>query len=290
MNTTTAWIAVAAAVAVTAGFGTARMRDAEELHAAGVAMHLERRLTEASALYDQALALDPPRLANDREQELARRFAPRLMTTATEPFGLRDVAVVLHPTSRTIAYHLFWDDDIDFPDDNDPCDHEVVWIRHSPDGQRLEQTWTYFHDRLLTSPPADERATRPVVNVQWGKHGSLPENWRQQEITPSLSEVPDGMPVTTGPIPMTAYLEAGYRKLSTTGRRLPHNQLARRLGWPDRFTGELADFTDFRKPLDPLSRLTAPGLIIVSRFNSGPLNRWVIPYNFRPKTEWPDAR
>jgi hypothetical protein len=253
-------------------------------------MHLERRLTEASALYDQALALEPPRLASDSEQELARRFAPRLMTTATEPFALRDLAVVLHPTSRTIAYHLFWEDDIDFPDDNDPCDHEVVWIRHSPDGQRLEQSWTYFHGRLLTTTASDARATRTVINIQWGKHGSLPENWRQQEITPSVTEIPDGIPITAGPIPMAAYLEAAYKKLSTAGRRLPQNHLARRLGWPDRFTGELSDFTAFRTPVDPLPRMSAAGSIIVSRFNSGPLNRWVIPYNFRPKTEWPNVR
>lgn len=290
MNTTAAWIGGATAVVLTVGFAAPRARDAEERHAAGVAMHLQRRLTEASALYDQALALEPPRLANDGEQLLARRFAPRLLTTATEPFALRDIAVVLHPTSRIIAYHLFWEDDIDFPDDNDPCDHEVVWIRHSADGQRLEQTWTYFHDRLLTGAPSDPRATRPIVNVQWGKHGSLPENWREQEITPSVTEAPDGMPLTARPISMAAYLEAGYRKLSTTGRRLPHNQLAKRLGWADRFTGELSDFTSFPTQIDLVPRLAAPGLMIVSRFNSGPLNRWVIPYNFRPKTEWPSAR
>jgi hypothetical protein len=290
MTTTAAWIAAASAVAVAAGFGAPRRQEAGELHAAGVAAHLERRLTEASAFYDQALALEPPRIANDTERDLARRFAPRVMTTATEPFGLRDAAVVLHPTSRVIAYHLFWDDDIDFPDDNDPCDHEVVWIRYSPDRQRLEQTWTYFHGRLLTTTAAAGSGTRAVINVQWGKHGSLPENWRLQEITPTAGEVTDGIPMTPGPIPMPAYIEASYRKLSTTGRRLLENQLAKRLRWPDRFKGELRDFTAFTRPVDLLPRLAIAGSVIVSRFNSGPLNRWVIPYNFRPKTEWPDAR
>ena len=31
----------------------------------------------------------------------------------------------MHPQRRLIAYHFFWEDDIDFPEDNDPCDHEA---------------------------------------------------------------------------------------------------------------------------------------------------------------------
>jgi len=290
MSLKSEWLVLATTVLVAAGSGSSQTRYPDELHAEGVAAHLERRLSEASALYDEALALESPRVATPRESTLARRFAPRLFTTATEPFALRDAVAIIHPTARTIAYHLFWADDIDFPDDNDPCDHEVVWIRHSPDGQRLEHIWTYFHGRLLMDGPRRNGTTRPIINVQWGKHGSLPENWRAQEIIPETTEVADGIPTATGPLPLPAYLGSSYRKLSTTGRRLPHSPLARRLGWPGRFEGSEGEFMTFSTPVDLLPLMAPSGSVIVSRFNSGTLNRWIIPYNFRPKTEWPGER
>ncbi len=95
-------------------------------HAHGVEFHNARRLDDASREYARAMSLDPPRAPTAAELTVIKRFAPRLHTTATEIFPLKDAAAVLHPTERLIAYHLFWEDDIDFPDDNDPCDHEVV--------------------------------------------------------------------------------------------------------------------------------------------------------------------
>ena len=98
-------------------------------------------------------------------------------------FQLRDAAAIVHPDRRTIAYHLFWDDDIDFPDDNDPSDHEVVWCVISPDQRRLVAFYTYFHNRVLEAPPealrdAAAHLGRPSVAVQWGKHGSMPVGWQ----------------------------------------------------------------------------------------------------------------
>ena len=90
---------------------------------------------------------------------------------------------MLHPERRLIAYHLFWEDDIDFPEDNDPSDHELVWVAYSADGQQIEQVWTYFHGRLLAGGEpalreAREHGLRPRVDVQWGKHGSMPVGWQ----------------------------------------------------------------------------------------------------------------
>ena len=76
---------------------------------------------EASREYARALSLDPPRTPSAGELETIRRFAPRVYTTPAESFPLKDAAAVLHPSERLIAYHLFWEDDIDFPDDNDPA-------------------------------------------------------------------------------------------------------------------------------------------------------------------------
>ena len=135
---------------------------AAEAHARGVEFHNARRLDEASREYARALSLDPPRPPSAGELAIIRRFAPRVYTTATEFFPLRDFAAVLHPSERLIAYHLFWEDDIDFPEDNDPCDHEVVWVQFSRDGLTLERFWTYFHGRILDGgEPAAARRTRP---------------------------------------------------------------------------------------------------------------------------------
>jgi hypothetical protein len=284
MNVRAEWLTVLVSLAALAGVARSFEPDAETSHARGVAAHLERDLGTAAAYYDGALLIEPPAPPSPVQLDAVRRFAPRVFTTASEPFALRDAAAIIHPTSRTIAYHLFWEDDIDFPDDNDPCDHEVVWIRHSPDAQRLERLWTYFHGRLLEDRAPT--AMRPRINVQWGKHGSLPEAWQRLEVVPEISEVVDGIPQSMQPITLVAYLDGAYRKLSTSGRRLADHPIAARLGWPSRFRGTREDFTRFSREVDLLTTL-APQSVLVSRFNSGTLNRFVVPYNFRPKIEWP---
>jgi hypothetical protein len=163
-------------------------------HHRGVEFHNQRRLDEASREYARALSLEPARPPSAAELSTVRRFAPRLYTTASEVFLLKDAAAVLHPTERLIAYHFFWEDDIDFPDDNDPCDHEVVWVQFAPDGQSIERFWTYFHGRILEGGELalhDARAhgLRPRVNVQWGKHGSLPEGWEAMTIVADAADI-----------------------------------------------------------------------------------------------------
>lgn len=279
------WYSVAAGLLLAAlAQGGLAVERAQDLHDTAVGLHLERRLTEAGALYDEALAHEPPRAPSSSEAALVRRLAPMVFTTASEPFALRDAAAILHPTARRIAYHLFWDDDLDFPDDFEPSDHEVVWVGYSEEGE-ARQLWTYFHGRVLTAPAPPGRN---AVYVQWGKHGSLPGNWRSLHITPEVTEVPDGIPISAGAIALPEYLDASFRKLSTSGRRLPGNPLARRLGWPLRFAGTAQQFVTFDRPVDPLPLLDRDGSVLVSRFNSGPLSRWIIPYNFRPKLEWPE--
>jgi hypothetical protein len=92
---------------------------AEFHHQLGVAYHLRRCLDDASREYMRALELDPPRDLTDKEWQLVRRFTPRVYVTASEFFPLKDFAVILNPADRLIAYHFFWEDDIDFPEDND---------------------------------------------------------------------------------------------------------------------------------------------------------------------------
>ena len=265
---------------------------AEFHHQLGVAYHLRRCLDDASREYARTLELDPPRNLNDEEWKLARRFAPRIYVTGSEFFPLKDFAVVIHPTERLIAYHFFWEDDIDFPEDNDPCDHELMWVRYSSDQMTIEKVWTYFHGRLLDGgEPAltDARANRmrPRVNVQWGKHGSMPAGWEDLKIVGDRGDAENKYYPIDQPISLKLYNEGTFRKLKEEGRRLPNHPLGIRGGWPTKFIGTWNDFVNFSRLIEPLEWLDKNKLAAVSRWNSATINQHFLRYNFRPKTEWP---
>ncbi|HEU4390873.1 MAG TPA: hypothetical protein VFV34_23920 [Blastocatellia bacterium] len=266
--------------------------NAASHHRAGIEHHLRRCLDDASREYARALELDPPRKPDDRQWELIRRFAPRVYVTRSEPFPLKDFIAILHPTRRLIAYHFFWEDDIDFPEDNDPCDHELMWVRFSADQKSIEKIWTYFHGRILEGAAgavADARrhAMRPRVVVQWGKHGSMPDGWESLTIARNPGDAEFKYIGATGPITLKQYNEGTFKKLSMEGRRLAAHPLGVRLGWPVRFAGTWADFVDFSKPIDTVEILNKTRMAAVTEWNSATINRHFLTYNFRPKTEWP---
>ncbi len=267
---------------------------AEAHHEQGVRYHERRCLDDASREYAQALKLDPPRELTAEEWKLARRFAPRIYTTPTEFFPLKDFAVIIHPTARLIAYHFFWEDDIDFPEDNDPCDHELIWVQYSEDKSSIEKIWTYFHGHILEGGEAALRdarshAMRPHVNVQWGKHGSLLVGWEEMKITVSQDDAGKKNPSPDQQITLRSYNESTFRRLSSEGRRLADHPLGVRLGWPRKFPGAWADFINFSRLVEPLGLLNKTKMARVSRWNSATINQHFLPYNFRPKTEWPVA-
>ena len=265
---------------------------AEFHHQLGVAYHLRRCLDDASREYTRALELDPPRDLTNEEWQLARRFAPRIYVTASEFFPLKDFAVILHPTARLIAYHFFWEDDIDFPEDNDPCDHELMWVQYSPDHMSIEKIWTYFHGRLLVGGEsslndARRNRMRPRVNVQWGKHGSMPAGWEELKIVADRGDAESKYYPVDQPISLKIYNEGTFRKLSEEGRRLANHPLGKRAGWPKKFSGKWDDFINFSKIIEPLDWLEKNKLAAVSLWNSATINQHFLRYNFRPKTEWP---
>src|SRR5262245_37580377 len=96
------------------------------------AFHLQRRLDEAAVYYLKLLQLAPSSEPTPEQEMSILRFAPRVFQVPSDPFPLKDVVAVHHPQQSIIAYHFFWSDDIDFPEDNDPCDHELVWVRYNP--------------------------------------------------------------------------------------------------------------------------------------------------------------
>lgn len=280
------------ALAGSLDFSRAQDDTAETHHQRGVEYHNRRCLDDASREYARALELDPPRDPTAGEWRIIRRFAPRIYTTPTEFFPLKDAAVILHPTSRQIAYHFFWEDDIDFPEDNDPADHELMWVQYSMDGKSIEKVWTYFHGRILAGGEAalaDARrhGQRPRVNAQWGKHGTLLAGWEEMTITADAGDSEKKYYPTGRPITLKVYQEGTYRKLSEEGHRLIDHPLATRLGWPRKFAGSWKDFINFSRLVDPLGLLDKKKMAKVTRWNSATINQHFLTYNFRPKTEWP---
>ncbi|HYR91889.1 MAG TPA: glycerophosphodiester phosphodiesterase family protein [Terriglobia bacterium] len=254
------------------------------------AYHLQRRLDEASAQYRELLNLEPPMTPNADQRAAILRFAPRVFQVPGDPFGLKDVVAIHHPTAPIIAYHFFWDDDIDFPEDNDPCDHELVWVRYDPNSMKVVSFHTYFHERILSSPEAIADASRneqrPRVNVQWGKHGSLPHGWEKLSIRPDSGDIERNYLELDKLVSLADYNMAAYRKLHTEGRRLPDHPLGN--NWPRRFEGDWSDFIAFNKAIDIRPILKKKDFMAVSRWNNAVINQRFIAYNFRPKTEWPD--
>jgi hypothetical protein len=280
-------------VVIAAGQEIPRAADTAEAHSQrGVEYHSRRCLDDASREYARALELEPPRPLNSEEWGLVRRFAPRLYTTPSEFFPLKDFAVILHPTERLIAYHFFWEDDIDFPEDNDPCDHELIWVKYSADESSIENILTYFHGRILKGGEAainDARAhgMRPRVNVQWGKHGSLPVGWEEMTIVADSGDAEKKYYPLDQSITLKQYQEGAFRKLSEEGRRLADHPLGLRMGWPRKFKGGWEDFINFTRLVEPLRLLDKTKMARVSRWNSATVNQHFLTYNFRPKTEWP---
>jgi hypothetical protein len=117
---------------------------------------------------------------------LARRLAPVLYLQPDESFPLERVVAVVHPYRRIIAYHLLWRDDVhgSWIPFTVPTDEEVLWVGYD---STLGPTdlWTYWHGTILHTP-WDKRQV--AIDVQWGKHGSLPRNVVQSDL-PKLKKL-----------------------------------------------------------------------------------------------------
>jgi hypothetical protein len=244
----------------------------DKLNERAIAFHERRCLNDASTFYRQVLALDPPKEPSPAQIAAVMKFAPRLYTIAHEFFPLNDVVAIIHPDKPIIGYHLFWGDDIDFPDDHDPTDHEIVWVEYDPASQEVREVYTYFHDHILRTDEAPANANanqrRAWVGVEWGKHGSLP--W-------------DAAGLLTGE--PNSLLKEDWQILSTKGIRRPDHPLAR--AWPSRFPGDFDAYRSFTMLVDPSRLLEQKKMITVSRWANAVIDENFLPYNFAPKTEWP---
>ena len=127
--------------------------------------------------------------ATDPLARLARSLAPVLFLQRDEYFPLERVVAVVHPTRRVIAYHLLWRDDVhgSWIPFTVPTDEEIVWVGYDSTSAPNE-IWTFWHGSILHTP---WKGRGPVgINVQWGKHGSLPRGVIESDL-PSIKKLND---------------------------------------------------------------------------------------------------
>jgi hypothetical protein len=116
----------------------------------------------------------PPGIADSVGWQLARTLAPVLYLQRDEPFRLLRVVAVLHPERPIIAYHLLWSHDVNgqWMPWTKPSDEEEVWVGYDRETGSATELWTYWHGTILSTDWHGKG--QPAIDVQWGKHGSLP--------------------------------------------------------------------------------------------------------------------
>lgn len=242
------------------------------LNSLAAAHHNRGQLQAASETYRHLLKLEPPAAPSAEQRERALRYTPRLFVTPTEYFPLEDAVAVLHPTRPLVGYHLFWGDDIDYPGDGEPSDHEVIWVAYDQTSLQVTAVYAYFHGHLLTTMTAAADANRhhgrPWIGVQWGKHGSLLLGWEALDAESIAWAMHDA-----------------YDRLREEGRLDLDHPSAQ--DWPRRFAGSWDEFVDFSIQVDPRPSLGAEGRILVSRWPNAAIDRDVLAQPFCPKIDWP---
>jgi hypothetical protein len=121
-------------------------------------------------------------LASDSIRTLATDIAPVLYVQHDEPFPLMRVAAVAHPTRPIIAYHLLWQHDVNgqWLPWTKPSDEEEIWVGYDAQTRAPTDVWTYWHGSVLHTSWRGKG--RPAIDVQWGKHGSLPHGTIESDL------------------------------------------------------------------------------------------------------------
>jgi hypothetical protein len=179
-----------------------------------------------------------------------------------ETFPLLRALAVVDTGRRIIAYHLLWRDDVHgaWLPSTRPTDEEIVWVGYD-ESHAPTEVWTFWHGKILHLPW--ERRT-VEINVQWGKHGSLPRGLHE-------SELPRGRT-------LNAFYAAAFLGLPDIwlGRLNRHG--------PWGFFHGYRRYRDFTRPLPVAPRLDAV-------FKAGPFvedgMRRVFGWNYSRKRAWP---
>ena len=115
----------------------------------------------------------------------AKALAPVLYLQRDESFQLSRAVAIVHPDSNVVAYHLLWRDDVHgaWLPGTVATDQEIVWVGHDATGAPV-QVWTYWHGTVLTTRWPKRQV---AIDVQWGKHGSLPRGTDPVDLPPHQS-------------------------------------------------------------------------------------------------------
>ena len=246
----------------------------------GYAYHLMRRLMEASSKYEIVLRLDPPQIPSEEFFKLSLKYAPRIFVNPKEYFKLKDLVAVIHPIKPIIAYNLFWEDDIDYPGDNDPSDHEVAWIEFNKNKGKVTGVYTYFHKAIFSTEEAVKDANlhnqRARINVEWGGHGSLPLRWEKLHPEVIFEKISKRIKIKN--------MAQRYQELSKSIKN-PNHPLAK--DWPKKFKGSYKDFVTFSKYIELRRPLKKKKMVIISKWPNAVINQYFLNYNYFPKKQWP---
>lgn len=245
-------------------------------------LHQYGRMHEAARLYRTLADAKTSFLLTEKERNAVRRFAPNLYTLEDEPLPLKDFVAVLHPSRPCIAYHMFWENDWDFPDGPDNCDHEIVWVGLDDKYETITDIWSYFHGLILRTEESVEQARsegmKPTIYVQWGKHGSILRGMEKQQL-PWLIE---GKPVM---ISGQEILHHSYLHSRKGGRSSEHPI---KQGWPQAFEGTFEQYLDFSQKEPCEQFLHQPYRIMKTEWANAEMYTNVTPFLFSPKPEWPN--
>lgn len=120
---------------------------------------------------------------SDSGAVLARQLAPTLYLQADETFPLARAVAVLHPERPIIGYYLLWQHDVTgrWSPFSKGTDEEEIWVRYDSTHAPTD-LWTYWHGAILHTSWRDKGQV--LVDVQWGKHGSLPHGVDLDDLPP----------------------------------------------------------------------------------------------------------
>jgi len=246
----------------------------ELLERIGESYHAEGNLKLAGSYYQKAIAALSPEPITQEMRGAVLRYAPLLHVTDNEFFPLKDVVAVHHPRKPIIAYHLFWEDDYDFPDDYEPCDHEQMWVAYDRGNEQVTGVWAFYHGSIITTARAARMANemngRAVIRVQWGKHGSIPAGGEHVRLLKGT---------------VLEDMRSAYRQVAAGGRASNHPIKQR--SWPTAYQGTWQDFMSFPVTVDSRDLLEDRDYIICSQLSNAVIQQYFLTYNFAAKYGWP---
>ena len=155
------------------------------LAAALVALVLANACYRASGIPPIPAAI--PAAADSSDVALAKRLAPVLYVQRDEPYPLERVVAVVHPRCPVVAYVLDWKWDANgqWLPWTKSSDEEEVWVGYDPATKAPTDLWTYWHGTVLHTDWRDRG--HPAVDVQWGKHGTLPRGVIESDLPNATS-------------------------------------------------------------------------------------------------------